>query len=566
MKALICSINSKYIHSSLAPWCLAGGLEKYAPMVEYQVVEGTINERVEDVFERLPLAEYNLIGFCTYIWNISFVLKLCNLIKNKYEVKIVLGGPEVSYNANEILENQNIDYVLSGEGEFPFAQLCNGESKESIKGLCYRDGDKIIVSEPYVSFDEPPSPYVDKYFESLNGRISYIETSRGCPYRCAFCLSGRCGGVRFFDLEESKKRIERLANSGTKTVKFIDRTFNADRKRAREIFSFIIDNYGKKVPRGVCFHFEIEGELIDTETVELLKKAPCGSIQLEIGIQSFNNQTLAYINRKTNLEKLSDNIKALVNLGNIHIHIDLIAGLPYEDIDSFEESFNKAYHLNAHMLQLGFLKMLHGSDMRENNEKYKCEYSNNAPYEVISTPWLTAKEIKIMHTCEDIFDKMYNSSRFKRTCNYLVEALGNPFGMFMNFSTYLSKKQLPKTLDQLTLEIYTYFSGFKQISKNELRDVLVMDRLSTNRMGTIPEFLKIHSPLTKLLLNELEKNAFFVPLKNPTSPDIATTKRLCSRCSRINPAMASGAIAWCTVWWPPATASTIRFAPIMQSA
>ncbi|MBO5440923.1 MAG: DUF4080 domain-containing protein [Clostridia bacterium] len=506
MKALICSINSKYIHSSLAPWCLAGGLEKYAPMVEYQVVEGTINERVEDVFERLPLAEYNLIGFCTYIWNISFVLKLCNLIKNKYEVKIVLGGPEVSYNANEILENQNIDYVLSGEGEFPFAQLCNGESKESIKGLCYRDGDKIIVSEPYVSFDEPPSPYVDKYFESLNGRISYIETSRGCPYRCAFCLSGRCGGVRFFDLEESKKRIERLANSGTKTVKFIDRTFNADRKRAREIFSFIIDNYGKKVPRGVCFHFEIEGELIDTETVELLKKAPCGSIQLEIGIQSFNNQTLAYINRKTNLEKLSDNIKALVNLGNIHIHIDLIAGLPYEDIDSFEESFNKAYHLNAHMLQLGFLKMLHGSDMRENNEKYKCEYSNNAPYEVISTPWLTAKEIKIMHTCEDIFDKMYNSSRFKRTCNYLVEALGNPFGMFMNFSTYLSKKQLPKTLDQLTLEIYTYFSGFKQISKNELRDVLVMDRLSTNRMGTIPEFLKIHSPLTKLLLNELEKN------------------------------------------------------------
>ncbi|MBO5357119.1 MAG: DUF4080 domain-containing protein [Clostridia bacterium] len=506
MKALICSINSKYIHSSLAPWCLAGGLEKYAPTVEYQVVEGTINERVEDVFERLPLAEYNLIGFCTYIWNISFVLKLCNLIKNKYKVKIVLGGPEVSYNANEILENQNIDYVLSGEGEFPFAQLCNGESKESIKGLCYRDGDKIIVSEPYVSFDEPPSPYVDKYFESLNGRISYIETSRGCPYRCAFCLSGRCGGVRFFDLEESKKRIERLANSGTKTVKFIDRTFNADRKRAREIFSFIIDNYGKKVPRGVCFHFEIEGELIDTETVELLKKAPCGSIQLEIGIQSFNNQTLAYINRKTNLEKLSDNIKALVNLGNIHIHIDLIAGLPYEDIDSFEESFNKAYHLNAHMLQFGFLKMLHGSDMRENNEKYKCEYSNNAPYEVISTPWLTAKEIEIMHTCEDIFDKMYNSSRFKRTCNYLVEALGNPFGMFMNFSTYLSKKQLPETLDQLTLEIYTYFSGFKQISKNELRDVLVMDRLSTNRMGTIPEFLKIHSPLTKQLLNELEKN------------------------------------------------------------
>ena len=505
MNALICSINSKYIHSSLAPWCLAGGIEEYSPTTNYMVVEGTINEKIEDVLKRLPVEKYDIIGFCTYIWNKSFVLELCNLIKNKCEIKIALGGPEVSYNAAEILENPDIDYVISGEGELPFALLCTGEKPSKIKGLCYKNDGKIIVSEPYISEKEPPSPYVDQYFESLKGRIAYIETSRGCPYHCAFCLSGRCGGVRFFDLEESKKRIEKLSKSGTKTVKFIDRTFNADRKRAREIFNFIIDNYGKKLPQGVCFHFEIEGELIDSDTIEVLKKAPVGAIQLEIGIQSFNCATLESINRKTSIEKLKSNIKALVNLGNIHIHIDLIAGLPYEDLCSFESSFNQAYELNAHMLQFGFLKMLHGSEMRQNSDKYECEYSKEPPYQVISTPWLSSREIEIMHTCEDIFDKMYNSSRFKRTCAYITEIYDSPFKAFLEFSAYLQDKQ-SKTLDELTLEIYSYFSKIPGISKDKLRDLLVIDRLATNRMGTIPEFLKIHSPLTKKLLNALEEN------------------------------------------------------------
>ena len=525
MKALICSINSKYIHSSLAPWCLAGGLEKYAENIEYDVVEGTINEPIEKVYERLPLDEYQIIGFCTYIWNKSYVFNLCRLIKQRTDVKIVLGGPEVSYNAKEILENPDIDYVISGEGELPFAQLCAGEVFESIKGLCYRKNQEIIVSEPNTPCNEPPSPYTEKYFERLNGRIAYIETSRGCPFHCAFCLSGRCGGVRFFDLEESKKRIERLANSGTKTVKFVDRTFNADKKRAREIFSFIIDNYGAKLPSGVCFHFEIAGELIDDETVDLLGKAPIGSIQLEIGIQSFNPKTLEAINRKTNIDKLTRNISKLISLKNIHIHIDLIAGLPYEDMESFERSFNEAFNLKGNMLQLGFLKMLHGSQMREDKEKYKCIYSENPPYQVKSTPWLTEEEIEIIHTCEDIFDKMYNSSRFSRTCDYIALSLGNPFKLFCDFSSYLKGKAV-KTLDELTFEIYSYFSQKGEISKNKLRDCLVMDRLATNRMGTIPEFLKIHSPLTKKILNELEQN------ENTRKPQ--NTKRALSLLSSMN--------------------------------
>lgn len=505
MKVIICAVNSKYIHSSLAPWCLAGGLEKYAPEIEYSVIEGTINESIDDIFNRLISEKCDLIGFCTYIWNKSIVLSLCEKIKAYKNVLIALGGPEVSYNPKEILSNSNVDFVLSGEGELSFAQLCKGKDKETINGLCYREENEIIISEPCVLENDPPSPYVDKYFEQLNGRIAYLETSRGCPFRCAFCLSGRCGGVRFFDLDESKQKITRLANSGTKTVKFIDRTFNASKSRAKEIFKFIIDNYGTSIPKGVCFHFEIECELIDDETIEIVKKAPNGLFQFEIGIQSFNPKTLKSINRKSNLNELKNRVNALVALGNIHIHIDLIAGLPYEDFESFEESFNEAYSLNAHMLQFGFLKMLHGSDMREQSEKYQCEYNQEPPYEIASTPWLSQKEMQIMHTCEDVFDRMYNSQRFKRTCKYITETLSNPFKIFIEFADCLKDKNV-KGLDQFTFEIYIYFSSKKEISKEQLRDVLVMDRLATNRMGTIPEFLKIHSPLTKQLLNELGKN------------------------------------------------------------
>ncbi len=505
MKATICAINSKYIHSSLAPWCLVGGLEEYAPEIEYNVIEGTINESVDDIFNRIISENSDIIGFCTYIWNKKIVLSLCEKIKAFKKIIIVLGGPEVSYNPKEILSDTNIDYVLSGEGELSFAQLCKGVDKKTISGLSYRDENNIIISEPSVLENDPPSPYVQKYFEQLNGRIAYLETSRGCPFRCAFCLSGRCGGVRFFDLEESKQKIIKLANSGTKTVKFIDRTFNANKSRAKEIFRFIINNYGTSIPKGVCFHFEIECELIDDETIEIVKKAPNGLFQFEIGIQSFNEKTLKAINRKSNLDNLMNRVKSLVALGNIHIHIDLIAGLPYENFESFEKSFNTAYSLNAHMLQFGFLKMLHGSDMREQDEKYQCEYNLEPPYEIISTPWLSQEELQIMHTCEDVFDRMYNSQRFKRTCKYIEEALSNPFKIFIEFADYL-KDNAVKGLDQFTLEIYNYFSSKNEISKERLRDVLVMDRLATNRMGTIPEFLKIHSPLTKQILNELEKN------------------------------------------------------------
>ncbi len=507
LKTLICAINSKFIHSSLAVWCLAGALEKWASDVEYDIFEGTINENIDNTCEKLTLGNYELVAFSTYIWNVSYVKELARRVKEKTGAKILLGGPEVSYNAKEVLEEcQYVDYIISGEGEEPFSMLAQGRDFNQIPGLCYRTGDKIIVKEPYVSMANPPSPYVEKYFNALNGRIAYIETSRGCPYRCAFCLSGRCGGVRFFDLDESKQKIILLANSGTKTVKFIDRTFNADRKRAIEIFEFIIDEYGKKVPKSVCFHFEIEGELIDDKTIEVLKKAPKGLFQFEIGLQTFNEKTLEHINRKTDLKKLTYNIKRIIELENIHVHIDLIAGMTYEDMESFEKSFNKALSLKPDMLQLGFLKLLHGADMREDGEKYKCEFSPTPPYEVISTEHMSKKELQKLHILEDVFEKLYNSSRFERTCEYVFSLYSSSFKILMELALFVEKSNIPNNLDLFSRAVYDFFSKKKEVNPSKLRDCMALDRLSTNRMGTLPDFLKVHSPIIKEYLTLLEKS------------------------------------------------------------
>lgn len=422
------------------------------------------------------------------------------LKKTLPECKIILGGPEVSYNASKVLKNFDwCDFVVSGEGEYPVAVLCDAiktNGSFDIPGVFYKNKNEIVSSEPYIAEGEPPSPYCDEYFTSLGGRITYLETSRGCPYSCAFCLSGRCGGVRFFDIERAKQEMLLLAKSGTQTVKLVDRTFNTNKSRAKELWRFVIAEHGKGIPENVCFHFEIAGDILDEESIDILNSAPKGSIQLEIGMQSFNEKTLAYINRKTNTIKLIENIKKLLAPANLHIHIDLIAGLPFEDMESFARSFNIGYELRSNMLQLGFLKLLHGAAMREDSEKYPCVFSEKPPYEVISTPWTSENDLVVLHKVEDALERLCNSGRFAGTVDYVLEKTDlSPFEFFKIFGKYAAENCGPfVSLDEYTEIAYRCLSSFDNVDPLVLKDKMICDRLCSNSSGKLPPVLKVKHP------------------------------------------------------------------------
>ncbi|MEE1139347.1 MAG: DUF4080 domain-containing protein [Acutalibacteraceae bacterium] len=498
MKVVIACLNSKYVHASLSPWCLLAGIREFSEInCDAVVMESTINGDTEDFARKIIKEKPDVLAFSCYIWNITKTLEICSIIKEKSDCKIILGGPEVAYRSKDILEKYNyIDFVLSGEGEWTFPDFIDNMNSNLsfVSGLAYRENGEIITVPEKEYNDTPPSPYCDEFFESLNGRITYIETARGCPYRCAFCLSGRCSSLRFFDLERVKKDIIRLSQSGTQTVKFVDRTFNANAERANEILLFIKEHYGKEIPWGICFHFEISGDILKESTLEILSSMPVGAVQLEVGMQSFNENTLKLINRKTNTEKLVENIRNLVSFNNMHIHIDLIAGLTGEDIESFKNSFNTGYYLKAHMLQLGFLKLLHGADMRENKEKYPCAFTDVPPYEVTSTPWLSADEIKMLKNCEDAVDRLYNSGRFLLTLEYLTDEVGiSPFDIFNDFGNSVNGNKM--RLSDYAENLYNFFCD--KCDKEILREKLLCDLLCCSSSVEIPEVFKIKDPLYK---------------------------------------------------------------------
>lgn len=475
---VILALNSKYIHSSLAPWYLK------VEVPTSMVLEHTVNENIDDVAEDILIRKPKILAISVYIWNVEYTEKLLGLIKEKSpETVTVVGGPEVSYNAKEVLDRcKFIDYVISGEGELPFFELCNyvlhGE-KSPLHGISYGDN----IAEPYIGSGTPKSPYTEEYFKCLNGRIAYFESSRGCPYSCAYCLSGRCEGLRFFDIEYVRENLVKLANSGSKTIKFVDRTFNSDRKRAIDIFSFIIEKSGVDFPSDVCFHFELSGDILDDETISVLKRAPSGLFQFEIGIQSFCRETINAIHRVTKNEILKDRISQLVALGNAHVHTDLIAGLPYENYTSFINSFNEAYSLGANMLQLGFLKILHGTELEDKVGEYGFVYSDKPPYEVYRTPWITSDEFALLKITENAVDRLHNSQRFKRTIALCLPLFKSAYDFFFECGKVIKDTH---TLDELTDKLYEFLGGFFKDDTELLRDALVCDRLATNSSKGLP--------------------------------------------------------------------------------
>lgn len=502
MHVTLCCLNAKYVHSSLAPWVLSAAL-RAAGFDEVSVVEGTINQPVSEVVRRIEQQPVELVAFTCYIWNREAVHAAARQVKQRCpHAVIVLGGPEVSFCAEQTLGCwPEVSYVLCGEGEESLpalaSALARGQAPGALPGLAQRRPDGTVQTTPPRRLQAPPpDPYSAAYLATLQGRIAYLETSRGCPFACSFCLSGQKEPVRFFDRAESEKRLLLLANSGARTVKFIDRTFNCHPARTYEWIAFLLRRYGTEIPKGVCFHFEVGADLFDEKTLALLSTAPPGLIQMEAGLQSFCAQTLEAVDRKTDLAKLTRNLRALIEPHNIHVHIDLIAGLPHEDYATFADSFDQAFALRPQMLQLGFLKMLHGAKLRrqaETNAGWAYRFEKNAPYEVQENKWISAAELARLHEVEDALERLYNSGRFLWTVDYLLDATGwRAFTLFEAFGAYAAAQGAAPgvPLDTYTEWLWRFFFHKPGVDAQRLRDVMVTDRLSCDNTGRIPPVLR----------------------------------------------------------------------------
>ena len=466
MKILLTAINAKYIHSNLGIYSLKAYGEKILReqfgdsnreelsdrMVQIELAEYTINQPIGQILQDLYRRKPDIIGFSCYIWNIAYVRELLADVKKVLpDVQIWMGGPEVSYDVSKTLqENPVVDLVMKGEGEETFAQLlencvrAGGDPKnwKEIVGLAYRSPDGTGVIEtgirPYMDMSQIPFPYECVDTKELEHRIIYYESSRGCPFSCAYCLSSIDKRVRFRGLDLVKKELAWFLEAKVPQVKFVDRTFNCRKDHAMEIWRFIRDQ-----DNGITnFHFEIAADLLDDEELELLSTMRPGLVQLEIGVQSTNERTLEAIHRKTDIDQIREMTARINSWGRIHQHLDLIAGLPWENLESFRHSFDDVYRMEPEQLQLGFLKVLKGSCMEKITQECGLQYASAPPYEVLSTRWLPYRDVLVLKQIEEMVEVYYNSRQFCLTLGELEKAYDSPYEMFEVLADYYEKNHL----------------------------------------------------------------------------------------------------------------------------
>ncbi|HSL87096.1 MAG TPA: DUF4080 domain-containing protein, partial [Bacteroidales bacterium] len=425
-------------------------------------------------------------------------------------IKILYGGPEVSYDSKKHLEIMAGDYIIRGEGELTYGDLIgsllhNGELQE-VRGLTYRAGDEVFSNPSREKMDMTSVPYPYDEDEDLTGKLSYLEESRGCPYRCSYCLSSSEKDLRFLPFEEIKERIVKLLSTGTGVVKFIDRTFNIH-PDALEIWSYLIN-----LDTHVTFHFEISPDLITEEHMALLKTAPVGRIQFEVGIQSTRQEVLIAIDRFIGFNKVLDKLKALVQLKNIHNHMDLIAGLPYDTPESFKKSFNDVYSLRPDMLQLGFLKVIKGTPMERDAEKYGIVYSPFAPYEVLMTKWMSFEDLRSLHHTEEALERYYNSGRFTQTLSYVLSEEEDPFLFYEGLGSYIHEKYREASIGAREQFLVLKEFSLAWMKKRGLRsqdvvlgELLKFDWLCGNKKQYVPDFLQRNYPESNDLRRRVSK-------------------------------------------------------------
>jgi len=439
MKTILLSINAKYIHTNNAVRLLKANTDFLVDIMEY-TIKDDIEQIVNDIEETNP----RVLGISVYIWNVSIVKQIIDKL-NLPKTKIMLGGPEVSYDSAYLLTNHNVDFIIRGEGEIAFDALLHSinskTSFENIPNLMYLQNNRVIdngITE-ISNLDALKQPYfMEDDVKHISNKVSYIESSRGCPYKCSYCLSSLEKKVRFFNIETVKETILYLMKHGSKTIKFLDRTFNAN-KNTLELLSFIIENNNHKT----VFQFEITGDVLDPEIIHHLNKySPPGLFRFEIGIQSINYETNYLVDRFQNTEKLFENIR-LIQEGNvIGLHLDLIAGLPKEDLASFKVTLDEVFKLGAKELQLGFLKMLRGTKIRREADTYNYKYHKTAPYEIISNDSISQNDIKEIHLVEHMLDIYHNKGYFKENLlNYILN-LESPFQFFKEIGEYYINNNL----------------------------------------------------------------------------------------------------------------------------
>lgn len=502
MKILLVACNAKYIHSNLAVYDLQAYAFDYADHIVLK--EYTINQQKDDIMRDIYLEHPDVVCVSCYIWNLSFVKELmADLIKILPGADFWAGGPEVSYDAEKFLtENSEFKGVMVGEGEETFKELAgyyvekNPQDLKDMTGICYRDGDQIIHNGWRQIMDLSSIPFIYKDLSEFKNRIIYYESSRGCPFSCSYCLSSIDKKLRFRDTETVKKELQFFIDNKVPQVKFVDRTFNCKHDHAMAIWKYINEH-----DNGVTnFHFEISADLLREEELQEMSTMRPGLIQLEIGVQSTNPDTIKAIHRTMDFEKLKGIVDRIHSFGNIHQHLDLIAGLPYEDYDSFRHSFNDVYALKPQQLQLGFLKVLKGSHMMEMCREYGIVYKTQEPYEVLSTKWLDYDHVLKLKTVENMVEVYYNSGQFQNTLEYLENFFQDAFSIYERLGSFYMEKgygDVSHTRMRRYEILLEFLEDVPEISMDQVKDQMVYDLYLRENLKSRPGFARDQKPFER---------------------------------------------------------------------
>ena len=502
MKILLAACNAKYIHSNLAVYDLQAYAAEYADHIVLK--EYTINQQKDDIMRDIYLEHPDVVCVSCYIWNVSFVKELmADLTKILPDADFWAGGPEVSYDAEKFLtENPEFKGVMVGEGEETFRELAgyyvekNPQDLKDMTGICYKDGEKIIHNGWRQIMDLSSVPFIYKDLSDFKNRIIYYESSRGCPFSCSYCLSSIDKKLRFRDTEMVKKELQFFIDNKVPQVKFVDRTFNCKHDHAMAIWKYINEH-----DNGVTnFHFEISADLLREEELQEMSTMRPGLIQLEIGVQSTNPDTIKAIHRTMDFEKLKGIVDRIHSFGNIHQHLDLIAGLPYEDYDSFRHSFNDVYALKPQQLQLGFLKVLKGSHMMEMCQEYGIVYKTREPYEVLSTKWLDYDHVLKLKTVENMVEVYYNSGQFQNTLEYLEGFFPDAFSIYERLGNFYMEKgygDVSHTRMRRYEILLEFLEDVSEISMDQVKDQMVYDLYLRENLKSRPGFARDQKPFER---------------------------------------------------------------------